>query len=129
VASGYGGGVAGSAGPQIYNYGFDSVDWSVANNAGIAGAAVASLPAMAMASATTATAVGGAPLYTFAQQQAIGATLGFYEFAAGSATNLLFSDYLTQPTPYTGAPDSFQVDFPSSSLSDPIFDVYCSPKC
>jgi RHS repeat-associated protein len=129
VASGYGGGVAGSAGPQIYNYGPDSVDWSVANNAGIAGAAVASLPAMAMASATTATAVGGAPLYTFAQQQAIGATLGFYEFAAGSATNLLFSDYLTQPTPYTGAPDSFQVDFPSSSLSDPIFDVYCSPKC
>ncbi len=129
VASGYGGGVAGSAGPQAYNYGFGSVDWSVAHNNGIAGAAVAVLPAWAMASASTATAVGGTALYSFGEQQVIGATLGFYDIAAGGATNLLFSDYLTQPKPYTGAPDSFQVNFPSSSLSDPILDVYCSPKC
>lgn len=129
VVSAYGGGVAGSAGPQAYNYSFDNVDWSVANNNGVAGAAVVALPALAMASASTATAVGGTALYSFGEQQVIGATLGFYDIAAGSATNLLFSDYLTQPTPYTGAPDSFQMDFLSSRLSDPILDVYCSPKC
>jgi hypothetical protein len=130
LVAGYGGGVAGSAGPQRYKYGsFESVDWSVANNSGMAGAAIAALPALTMASASTATAVGGTALYSFTEQQVIGATLGAYDIAAGSATNLIFSDYLTQPTLYTGAPDSFQPDLPSSSLSDPILDVYCSPKC
>ncbi len=104
VASGYAGGFAGSAGPQAVEYGFDQVDWSIANNSGFGGAGVAVLPSLVAASASTATAVGGEALYSLAQQQVIAATLGFYDLAAGSATNVLFSEQLTQPVPTNGAP-------------------------
>jgi hypothetical protein len=105
------------------------VDWSVANNSGIVGALVSALPSVVVASASTATTVGGTALYSFGDQQLIAGTLGFYDVAAGSATNLFFEDYLTQPAPYTGVPEIFRAEFPSSVWSDPMLSVYCTLKC
>jgi hypothetical protein len=148
IATGYGSGVVGSALPTAVEYGVASygvgsslpqavangvggVDWGVANNNGLVGAGVAVLPALVSASAASATAVGGGALYSAYQQSAIASTVGFYDVAAGSATSLLFSDYLTQPTPYTGPPASFNptFSFPSSDPYRPTYDAYCTPKC
>ena len=109
----------GSAAPQAIEFGIDNVDYGVAFNNGLAGAAVATLASLVSASAATATTVGGAALYSQGQQIAIQGALTASDVAAGSAVGVGFNDYLSQPTPvptYT-TPTDFGIDlsFPSTS--------------
>lgn len=108
-------------GPGVVSENFANVNFDLAQNVGIAGAAAGVLPAVIPAASTTA---------PFAITTGGGALLGVAGETISLGTGLLASEVLVPDPVSIGPPDDFNptFNFPSSNLLDPVVETYCV-KC